>query len=181
MTSLTEHRERVDAVLAERAHLLARRAVEISAAPTVELVEFAVANERYAIETAFVYRIERLGRITPLPGASRHFAGITNLHGQLVPLVDLGALLGGAHCSNAAFVVVLGELRAEIAILAEALLDLRTLPLDALGTTAPAPRPLVRYITPDGTAVIDGAAAIADPRLVTSESAADITHEENAR
>ena len=181
MTAISEDRQRVDAVLAERARLLARPAVEVSVVPTVELVEFGAGSERYAIETAFVYRIERLGPVTPLPGTSRHFVGIMNLHGQLVPLVDLGELLGAAPCANAAFVIVLGAPRAEIAIVADVLLELRTLPLDALGTTAPAPRPLVRHITPDGTAVIDGAAVIADPRLVACESTAPTTHEENAR
>jgi purine-binding chemotaxis protein CheW len=178
--SESERRQQVDAALAERARLLARPIVELGVVPTVDLVEFSAGNAHYAIEAAFVHRLGHLGRVTTLPGAARHFAGITNLHGQLVPLVDLGMLLGAAPCASAAFVVVLGELRAEIGIVAETLLEIRALPLHALGTPAPAPRPIVRRIISDGTAVIDGAALLADPRLVVGELAAGTTYEENA-
>ena len=181
MTALseTERRQQVDTVLAERARLLARPAVKTSVVPMVELVHFSAGNERYAIEAAFVHRFERLGALTPLPGAARHFSGVTNFHGQLVPLVDLRVLLGAAPCPNATFAIVLGERRAEIGIVAEALLEMRALPLDALGSPAQTPRALVRHILPDGSAVIDGAALMADPRLVAGAVAASTTHEEN--
>jgi len=179
--SASERRQKIEATLAERARLLARPAVAIGVVPTVELVQFAAGDERYAIEAAFVHRLERLGAVTPLPGAARHFTGVTNFHGQLVPLVDLRVLLGATPCANAAFAVVLGEQRAEIGIVAEALLDMRALPRDAFGATALAPRPLVRRILSDGSAIIDGAALLADPRLVAGEGATDATNEENAR
>ena len=182
MTTLSsaERRQHVDAVLAERARLLARPAVEISDAPTVELVQFGAGNERYAIEAAHVLRVERLGSVTPLPGAPRHFAGITNLHGQLVPLVDLRVLLGATPTTGGTFGVVLGEQRAEIAIVAETLLEMRLVVLDTLGPQA-AGRTLVRAILPDGSAVVDGAALIADPRLVVGEIVSDAILEEDDR
>jgi purine-binding chemotaxis protein CheW len=180
MTALSDHRRNVYAVLAERARRLARPADVIDTTPTIELVTFGAAGERYAVETALVHRLERCTRITLLPHAPRQFAGIINLHGQLVPLVDLGVLLGAPSCSRPAFVVVLGDARAEIGIVADALLDMLLLPQDALGAPAPAPRPLVRHITSDGIAVIDGAAVIADPRLIVGENAAT-AHEENPR
>lgn len=160
-----ERRQRVDAVLAERALLLARPAVAASLSETVELIEFGAGDERYAIEAACVWRLERLGSITPLPGAPRYFAGVTNLHGQLVPLIDLRVLLGATATATPRFAIVLGDQRAQFAVVAETLLAMRTLPLDELGSRATA-RTLVRHILPDGSAVIDGAVLIADPRLV---------------
>jgi purine-binding chemotaxis protein CheW len=180
MTALAEHRRNIEAVLAERARLLARPAVTTANVPTVELVAFRSGGERYAVETAFVHRLERSAPITALPRAPRAFAGITNLHGQLLPVADLGILLGAPACSDAAFVVVLGEARAEIGLVAETLLDLLLLPRDVLGVAGPAPRPLVRYITSDGIAVIDAAAVIADPRLIAGENAVP-AHEETHR
>jgi purine-binding chemotaxis protein CheW len=165
-----ERRRHVDAALAERARVLARPAVEISIVPTLELVQFSAGNEQYAIEASYVRRAERLGAVTPLPGAARHFAGIANLHGQIVPLVDLRVLLGATPSAAVTFGIVLGEERAEIAVVAETLLEIRLLPVDLLGPQ-PAVRTLVRHILPDGTAVIDGAALIADPRLVVEENA----------
>ena len=107
-----------------------------------------------------------------LPGAAREFTGIVNVHGQIVPLVDLGVLLGTPPCLDPTFAIILGDARAEIGIVAQALIEMREIPLDTLASSTPAPRPLVRHITADGIAVIDGAAMIADPRL---------THEENVR
>ncbi|HEY5350157.1 MAG TPA: chemotaxis protein CheW [Candidatus Lustribacter sp.] len=183
MTAHSEslRRQQVKAVLVERARALARPALDIGVVPTVETVHFTVGNERYAIEAAFVHRLERLGGVTPLPGAARHFTGVTNLHGQLVPVVDLRVLLGATPCTNARFAVVLGEQRAEIGIVAETLVDMRALPCDLLGSPAKAPRPLVRRILPDGTAVIDGAAVLADPRLIVGEIPTDTPYEEKTR
>jgi chemotaxis signal transduction protein len=174
-----DDRTHIEAVLAERARVLAQPAAEIDRTATVEIVEFICGNERYAIESSYVYRMERMARVTPLPGAPRQFAGITNLHGRLIPLVELGALLGTPVCVNPTFILVLGERRAEIGLVVDEVRALRALPCDVLGTPAAAPRALVRHITSDGTAVIDGAAVFADPRLFVGD--ADATHEENAR
>jgi purine-binding chemotaxis protein CheW len=171
MTALSE-RAAIDAVLTERARLLARRPNVVSDVPMAQLLAFAAGNERYAIDVTYVYRRERCARITPLPGAARQFTGIVNVHGQLVPLLDLGVLLGTPACIDPAFAIVLGGARAEFGIVAQALIELREIPLDTLASSTPAPRPIVRHITADGIAVIDGAALIADPRL---------THEENVR
>ncbi len=171
MTAVAD-RAAIDAVLAERARLLARRPEVVSEVPMARLLAFGTGNERYAIDVTYVYRLERCTRVTPLPGASRQFTGIMNVHGQLVPLVDLGVLLGTPACQEPAFAIVLGGARAEIGIVAQALIEMREIPADTLAASTPAPRPIVRHITADGIAVIDGAALIADPRL---------THEENVR
>jgi chemotaxis signal transduction protein len=174
-----ERRQHIDAVLAERARLLAQPVAETGVVPTLALVQFGAGNERYAIAAGHVRRLERLGSVTPLPGAPPFFAGITNIHGQLIPLVDLRVLLGAAASANATFAVVLGEGRAEIGIIAESLLEMRAVALDAFGATG-GKATLVRHILPDGTAVIDGAALISDPRLTVGD-AVSVTQEENAR
>jgi purine-binding chemotaxis protein CheW len=167
-----ERRQHVDAVLAERARQLARPVVAASVSETAELIEFGAGDERYAIEAACVWRLERLGSITPLPGAPRHFAGVTNLHGQLVPLIDLRVLLGATPTATPTFGLVLGDGRAQLAVVAETLLAMRTVSLDELGSHATA-RTLLRHILPDGSAVIDGAALMADPRLIIGDIVAD--------
>jgi len=169
MTVESERRRQIDVVLVERARRLARPVVEVAVRPTVDLVAFSTGNQRFAVASDFVYRLERLERVTPLPDAARHFTGIANFHGQFVPLLDLGLLLGAAPCENPAFAVVLGETRADIGLLAETLQDISPVPLDAFGTPATAPRPVVHHITADGVAVIDGAALLADPRLTHHE------------
>jgi purine-binding chemotaxis protein CheW len=145
-------------ILAERARMLAQPIVTEVAVPTIDLVQFSAGSERYAIAAPFVRRFERLGRITPLPGAARHFTGIINVHGVLLALIDLRVLLGGPPCTNAAFAIVIGKHRAEFALVAETLLEMRAEPAGEQ-----------RNVLPDGTAVLNGDALIADPRLVAGE------------
>ncbi len=160
----------IEAVLAERARLLARRPDVVIAVPMAQLLAFAAANERYAIDVTYVYRLERCARITPLPGSTRQFTGVVNVHGQLVPLIDLGVLLGTPPCIDPLFAIILGSARAQIGIVAQTLIEMRDVPLDTVATSTPLPRPILRHITADGIAVIDAAALIADPRLIHEET-----------
>jgi purine-binding chemotaxis protein CheW len=162
-------RAEIDAVLEARARMLARPFAHDEAVPSAELVQFSAGNERYAVEAQFVHRLERVGRVTPLPGATRHVAGLTNIHGQLVPLIDLRVLLGAAPSTTAPFAVVLGDQRAELGILADELGEIRILPLDQLAAPAPQ-RPIVRQVLADGAAIIDAAALLADSRLVAANA-----------
>jgi chemotaxis signal transduction protein len=148
-------RERIEATLAERARAFARPALEPAASPSLEVVAFGSGDARYAIAAEFVQRIERIGRITRLPGAPAHFAGVTNIHGQLLPLIDLRRLLADSPTENAAYVVVLGKVRADIGVVAETVLEIHTLPRDSLA---------------DGISVLDGAALLDDPRLTAGEA-----------
>jgi purine-binding chemotaxis protein CheW len=170
-------RTEIDAVLEARARILARPPAHEVAVPSAELVQFSAGNERYAFEAQFVHRLERVGRLTPLPGSARHVAGLTNIHGQLVPLIDLRVLLGAAPSTAAPFAVVLGDQRAELGIFADELGEIRIIPLDQFAASAPQ-RTLVRQVLADGVAIIDAAALLADPRLVAA-TAPTRYHEES--
>ena len=162
-------RKQIDLILAERARRLARPLAEAADAPAAELVAFSTGSERYAVATDAIYRVERIQRTAPLPDAAPHFAGITNLHGQLVPLVDVGLLLASAPCDDPGFAVVLGGTRPDIGLRAQSLLDIFSLPLELLRRPAGA-RGIVHHITADGIAVLDAAALLADRRLTHEEA-----------
>jgi hypothetical protein len=89
-------------------------------------------------------------------------------------------LLGATPTATPTFGLVLGDQRAQFAVVAETLLAMRTVSLDELGSRATT-RTLVRHILPDGSAVIDGAALMADPRLVIGDIVADAILEEDVR
>jgi purine-binding chemotaxis protein CheW len=78
----------------QRAILRARAlglAAEATAAPgeSSEVLEFVLAQERYAIETAWVREVVPLRDLTPLPGLPAFVLGIIHLRGQIVSLLDL--------------------------------------------------------------------------------------------
>jgi purine-binding chemotaxis protein CheW len=54
----------------------------------------AIGDERYAVPIQEVREVASVGELTPVPGAPRAVMGVQNLRGQVVTVVDLGALLG---------------------------------------------------------------------------------------
>ncbi|MEA2781505.1 MAG: purine-binding chemotaxis protein CheW [Rhodospirillaceae bacterium] len=60
----------------------------------VGLVLFDVADRRFALDLRRVDRIIPMVEITPLPDAPRVAAGIINLHGEILPVLDVRQRLG---------------------------------------------------------------------------------------
>lgn len=77
-------------ILKARAQVLAR---EISgteaAAELLDIVEFMIGGEYYGIELKFVREIYPLKKITPLFSAPDFIAGIVNVRGEIISVVDM--------------------------------------------------------------------------------------------
>ena len=56
------------------------------------VIVFAIGATRYALELRWVREVVTLGFVTHVPPA---LAGVCNLHGAILPVLDVGALLGG--------------------------------------------------------------------------------------
>jgi len=77
--------------------LLKMRAVSMAVEPEqkrdistkIEIIEFTLAAESYGIESVFVREVCILKDFTPLPGIPSFILGIVNVHGQLLPVIDL--------------------------------------------------------------------------------------------
>jgi purine-binding chemotaxis protein CheW len=85
------------AVLEARARRLAQpRALSAAddAEPGLEVLCFAIASERYAVALSALSEVMVLGAWTPVPGQPQYLLGVTNLRGEIRPLLDLHALLG---------------------------------------------------------------------------------------
>ena len=62
----------------------------------VTLAAFRVGNAVYALDVAHVREVVRWQKVTPLPVAPRLIEGVIDLRGAVVPVVDLGRVLGAA-------------------------------------------------------------------------------------
>src|ERR1700726_1698325 len=77
-------------ILPARAHALARPPAHTPAAETMlDVLEFRLAQERYAIETRYVREVHPLKDLTPLPCTPPFVLGIVNVRGRIVPVFDL--------------------------------------------------------------------------------------------
>jgi purine-binding chemotaxis protein CheW len=164
--------ERARRILDQRAAMLARPTVDsYSARKTTDVINFTLDGERYCIETRCVREVRRSRAVTPLPGVPDFLVGVTNLRGEILPLIDVRRFLqlaskGPAVASN---VIVCGDARAEFGIVADTLHDVSPLNIDEL---APDPigrgarsRDCILGIARDATVVLNGFALLADQRL----------------
>lgn len=63
-------------------------------APTPHLV-FHAGDRDYAVPAVFAAEVITLPRLTPAPGAPPYVSGVAVIRGEVIPVVELGALSGG--------------------------------------------------------------------------------------
>lgn len=61
---------------------------------TVQVVSFMVGNEEYALDVLNIQEIDRPMEITEVPRSAPFVRGVANLRGRVIPVLDLGAMLG---------------------------------------------------------------------------------------
>lgn len=163
-------------ILRERARSLAREPE--SAEPpgaTIEVVEFTLAHERYAIETAWVSEVHPLEDLTPLPCTPPFVLGLVNVRRCILPVIDLKKFFDlpeqGINDLHRILIMDAGELR--FGILADAIAGVHRVRLDRLQRTLPTFNGLraeyLKGVTPDRLAILDGAALTSDRRIIVHE------------
>lgn len=167
-------REQAHALLESRARTLARvPVVPPDAAAVLTVITFAIGAEPYAIEARYARRVLRIddASLTRIPGTPDVLAGVLNMEGEILPVFDLGRLFGLARGapSGQARVVVLGDDRDELGLVADDVDEVRPLRIDAVlrppGSLEGVGRDLLRGVTADALIVLDGALLLRDPRL----------------
>ncbi len=59
------------------------------------VIVFTIGGARYAVELRWVREVVSLGFVTAVPTAPIALGGVCNLHGTILPVLDVGVLLGG--------------------------------------------------------------------------------------
>lgn len=131
----------------ERKKILRRRAKEMAAGSretgmeedTIEVVEFLVAQERYAVELSFVREVCALKEFTPLPGTPPFVLGVISLHGRILSVLDIKKLfeLPEKGLTELNKVLVLHDNDMEFGILADSLGGVRRFAPSELQTSLP--------------------------------------------
>ncbi len=164
-------------VLKGRARVLAREP-EVTAASQDQLavVEFLLAHETYALESAFVREVYPLRDLTSLPGTPEFVVGIVNVRGQIVSIIDLKRLFGlpGKGLTDLNKVIVLHNQDMELGLLADAVLGVRRILLQEiqapLATLTGIHAEYLRGVTRDRTVILDVVRILADPRIIVNEA-----------
>lgn len=169
--------DKVRQILDERARRLARPPqVEQASAGLLEVVTFTLAGETYAIESRFVREMVRVADLTPVPGTPATVAGVTNVRGVIVDVLDLRGVFGLLPKGSAALsrMLILGTERDEFGILVEEVREVMTLAKEEflkLPEAAPGPaRDYLAGVTRDALLLIDGSALLNDTKLVVDQN-----------
>jgi len=81
-------------VLLERAQRLARPRMEAVGMALETMLGLRVGDERFLSALRSLREVAPVRRVTPIPGLPAPFAGLCNVRGALVPVLDLRDLLG---------------------------------------------------------------------------------------
>lgn len=176
----TEHAWKRDAdatarILKARAQALAREPGEAQDAEALEIVEFMLAHERYAVETSFVREIHPLTNLTPLPCTPAFVLGIVNLRGEIVSVIDIKKFfdLPDKGLTDLDKVVVLQSETMRFGVLADAILGVRRVAVAEIQASLPTltgvREQYLRGVTSERTIVLDAEKLLADEKIVVQE------------
>ena len=163
-------------VLHARAEALAREPESRQATvAALEVIEFGLAHERYAIEAAYVREVHPLDDLTPLPGTPPFVAGIVNVRGRILAVIDLKRFfdLPEVGITDAHKVILIYTDEMELGILADTVLGIRSIPLDTIQPSLPTLTGLrgeyLRGVTAGQLVILAADRILADRKIVVHD------------
>lgn len=168
--------QRAREVLRARARALARPpGREQFASEALGIVEFRLAQEYYAIEQTYVREVHRLKDLTPLPGTPTFLPGVINMRGQILPVIDIRQFfdLPDAGITDTHMVILVYAGDVELGILADAIIGVRSIPLDTLQPPLPTLTGIrakyLKGVTDEHLAILDARNILADAEIILQE------------
>jgi purine-binding chemotaxis protein CheW len=162
-------------ILRTRAGELARHSCNEQAEAGLELLEFRLSHETYAIEICWVAETYPLRELTPLPGTPPFVLGIINVRGRILSVIDMRVFfdlpLKGLTDLNKVIILQSGGM--EFGILADEIIGTRTIPLTELqpplATLTGIRQEYLKGVTLQRTALLDGGKLLTDGKIVVRD------------
>ena len=143
----------------------------------IEIIEFNLAYERYAIELSLVREVYPLKELTPLPGTRPFVAGIINIRGQIVSIIDLKKFfdLPEKGLTDLNKVIVLDNGAMTFGLLVDAVYSVHRISQQDIQPSLPTltgiRQQYLKGVTSDRLIVLDAARILIDPRVVIRDEA----------
>jgi purine-binding chemotaxis protein CheW len=174
---MTDPAAEAQQILRERALALARPPSHgaVAAGNRLELLEFRLASERYAVESRYVQEVHPLRDLTPLPGTPAFVPGIVNVRGQILPVYDLKKFfdLPEPGLTDLHRVLHVRGHDMELGLLADIIVSVRVIAADSLQASLPTLTGIradyLKGITDDRVVVLDLDRILSDPKIVVHD------------
>ena len=163
-------------ILGERAKILAGGAEDKSErGEYLEVAEFLLAHERYAIETRHIREVYSVTDLTPIPCTPPFVFGIINVRGEIVSVIDIKKFFDlpekGITDLNKA--IILQSKDIEIGILVDAVLGVRNIFITelegSLATLTGIREEYLKGITKERQVILDAEKLLSDRRIIVDE------------
>jgi purine-binding chemotaxis protein CheW len=162
-------------ILEARARAAARPPIRLDDAQRLEILAFCLADESYGVETRHVREVCQLKELTGVPCTPPFVAGVMNLRGQILAIIDLRRFfeLPARGLTELNRVIVLRDDENELGLLADSIdgvLPLATADLqEGLPTLSGIRERFLKGITGRMLAVLDGRRLLEDAGLKVNE------------
>jgi purine-binding chemotaxis protein CheW len=141
----------------------------------LEVLRVFVRNENYALPVDNILAVYEDAAITPLPGTPAYIAGLTNLRGSIIPVLELCSLLNfepePLQAENV--LVLLSHPQGQVAVRVDALDEVGSIAesdINPLTYDMKQTRSYVKGVLSNGTVLLDVHSILDDPSLVIDQS-----------
>ncbi len=163
-------------ILKARARALARQPEQAEAAGEyLEVVEFVLAYENYAVETRYVREVYPLENLTPLPSTPAFVLGVVNLRGEILSVLDLKKFfeLPERGLTDLNKVIVLESGGMLFGILADAVVGVRHVAAAGIQPSLPTltgvREAYLKGVSAERTVILDAGKLLADEKIIVRE------------
>ncbi|HEU5124412.1 MAG TPA: chemotaxis protein CheW [Verrucomicrobiae bacterium] len=163
-------------ILHARARKLARTSASRPAEQSmIELLEFRLAQENYAVENCYVTGVSPLTDLTPLPCTPSFILGIVNVRGRILPVLDLKKFfdLPEEGLTDLHRVILIRGNDLELGLLADVVMGVRSVASDSLqpslATLTGIRSDYLKGVTAERLVVLDLARILSDPKIIVHE------------
>ncbi|MFQ6042089.1 MAG: chemotaxis protein CheW [Candidatus Poribacteria bacterium] len=167
--------EEKEIILKERAKALAQERKMQKAEAYIEVIEFLIAHEKYAIESEYICEAYPLKEITPLPCTPTFVLGLINVRGEVLSVIDIKRFfeLPETELTDHSRVIIVQSDEMQLGILADSILGVRSIPLDEIQPSLPTLTGIgaeyLKGMTSEQLVVIDVVKILTDKNIVVHE------------
>ncbi len=176
ISELADPAETKRAVLQARARELAREIVrDGDGVERLEVIQFALAHENYAVEAHHVREVQALRELTPLPCTPPFVLGVMNVRGQILSVLDIKRFfeLPQKGLSDLNKVIIVRTSETDVGFLVDSIDGVRSIHLDEIQASLPTLTGIraeyLRGVTRERLIILDMRKLLADPKLVVNE------------
>ncbi|MFC1960517.1 chemotaxis protein CheW [Chloroflexota bacterium] len=167
--------ERELAILKARAERVASELQEDADSSALTALLVTMQGETYALPIDEIRVVHENILVEPIPCVPPYVAGMANVRGHILPVIDLAMWLGlkGRPINGPVSLIAVGTDDVNVAFYVESIGEVLALSLDKLATvpvTSTIERTMhLQGVLPDGTVVLNVAAILTDPSIVVDD------------